>query len=73
MENKNKQISPCYQKITGWLNVHTPSERNVAMHLSYTVKLELLKYFEKFYFYAILCRVMYKVDVINALKRLELV
>ena len=25
MEHKVEQISPCYQIITGWLNIHTPS------------------------------------------------
>ena len=48
-ENKDEQISPCYQIITGWLNAHTPSRRNVAIHVGYTIKLKLFKYVEKFY------------------------
>ena len=38
-ENKDKQISLCYQIIIGWLIVHTPSGRNVAIHVGYTIKL----------------------------------
>ena len=41
-ENKDKQISLCYQIITGRLNVHTLSGRNVAIHVGYTITLHVL-------------------------------
>ena len=66
MEHKVEQISQCYQIITGWLNVHTPSGRNVAIHAGYTIKLKLFKYVEKFCLYDILCRTMYTVACIAA-------
>ena len=65
-ENKDEQISPCYQIITGWLNAHTPSGRNVAIHVGYTIKLKLFKYVEKFCLYDVLCRTMYNVACIAA-------
>ena len=65
-ENKDEQISPYYQIITGWLNVQTPSGRNVAIHVGYTIRLKLFKYVEKFSFYDVLCRTMYNVACIAA-------
>ena len=65
-ENKDEQISLCYQIITGWLNAHTPSGRNVAIHVGYTIKLKLFKYVEKFCLYDVLCRTMYNVACIAA-------
>ena len=54
-ENKDKQISLCYQMITGWLNVHTPSGRNVRIHVSYIIKQTLFTYVEKFCLCDVLC------------------
>ena len=65
-ENKDKQISPCYQIITGWLNVHTYSGKNLAIHVGYTIKLKLFKYVEQFCLYYVLCRTMYNVACIVA-------
>ena len=65
-QNGTQKLNKYHQIITGWLNVHTPSGRNVAIHVGYTIKLKLFKYVEKFCLYDVLCRTMYNFACIAA-------